>query len=146
MGITPVPIRILLVDDHTDTCDVISRLLSKHGYSVATAANYGSALALAKHERFDLLIADVGLPDGSGLDLLHDIRKQYPLVGIVVSGFGMVSDVAKSKSAGYATHLTKPVSIADLCLAVASALTMQRRDDDADGGDESDSSDRRICG
>ena len=89
----------------------MQRLLETRGYRVRVAHTVAAALAEIRDQRFDLLISDIGLPDGSGLELIREIRKQYAdLPGIALSGFGMEEDVRKSKEAGFVEHLTKPIN------------------------------------
>ena len=88
------------------------------GHEVATATDARSALAAADSRQFDLLITDVGLPDGNGLDLLHQVLKRQPMKGIVLSGYGMDEDIAASREAGFAVHLTKPVDLEQLQRAI----------------------------
>ncbi|MBV9998558.1 MAG: response regulator [Verrucomicrobia bacterium] len=104
--------RILMVDDHADTLSVMQRLLRRLGHEVSVADGVESALRLAASEAFDLLISDLGLQDGSGHDLIRRLQQQNgrQIPGIAVSGFGMKEDIAKSRNAGFAAHLTKPVS------------------------------------
>ncbi|MDD5350081.1 MAG: ATP-binding protein [Chthoniobacteraceae bacterium] len=111
--------RILLVDDHADTLHTMARLLQRWGYSVTTADCVRSALAAASKEPFDLLVSDVGLPDGSGLDIMREVRNLYGLRGIALSGFGTEDDIRQSKSAGFEAHLVKPVSSHALRTAIA---------------------------
>jgi len=102
-------VQVLLVEDHLDTARVLGRILKNAGFDVSHAANVAEALALAAERRFDLLISDVGLPDGSGLDLMKGLRDAQGLRGIALSGFGTEEDVIASREAGFAAHLTKPV-------------------------------------
>ena len=118
MGSGNQPCRILYVEDHADTLDAFSRMLERHGHTVVTAQTFTAALELATAQKFDLLITDVGLPDGDGCDLLAKIRQLYPIRGIVISGYGMAKDVRRSDLAGYAIHLTKPVDREQLTNAV----------------------------
>ncbi len=104
-------IRILLVDDHIDTNRVMKLLLERRGYQVTTAHDMASAIEQSRYGNFDLLISDIGLPDGSGLELMRTIRRTIPLQGIALSGFGMEEDVRKSLEAGFSEHLVKPVNI-----------------------------------
>ncbi|HEX8522307.1 MAG TPA: response regulator [Tepidisphaeraceae bacterium] len=106
--------RILLVDDHADTNRAMKRLLERLGYEVSTADSVASALAAAESVPFDLLISDIGLPDGSGLELIEQLRKKRPVKGIALSGFGMEEDVKKSRAAGFQDHLTKPINFTRL--------------------------------
>ncbi len=103
--------RLLLVDDHPDTLRSMQMLLTRRGYQVCTAPDVQSALATAAGGNFDLLISDVGLPDGSGMDLMRRLcaARGENLPGIALSGYGMEEDVARSHAAGFREHLTKPV-------------------------------------
>lgn len=110
--------RILCVDDHADTLLAMSKLLEHRGYEVATACGYGDALRKAHQKRFDVLIADVGLPDGNGLDLLSELQSLYPIRGVVVSGYAMQKDVEQALTAGYAVHVPKPIDVSQLFQAI----------------------------
>jgi len=111
-------LNILLVDDHVDTLQTLTKLLRRLGYTVATATSVRTALDLAAKESFDLLISDLGLPDGSGLDITRQVRKLYALHGIALSGYGTEEDIRQSQDAGFAEHLIKPVSFAALREAI----------------------------
>jgi CheY-like chemotaxis protein len=69
-------------------------------------------------DHFDLLISDLGLPDGNGRDLMRQAKKKNSILGIALSGYGMESDVRASMEAGFAEHLTKPVNIVQLQEAI----------------------------
>jgi CheY-like chemotaxis protein len=101
--------RILLVEDHHDTRRVLARLLKSLGCHVVAAANMREALEAAEAGEFDLLLSDIGLPDGSGLDLMQ-ILKSTIRRGIALSGFGQPEDLRRSQEAGFELHLTKPVN------------------------------------
>jgi PAS domain S-box-containing protein len=103
-------LNILLVEDHDDTRRSMSRLLGRKHHVHATGS-IALALEAAAREPFDLVISDVGLPDGSGLDLMRQLRARYGLRGICLSGFGMEEDLARSADAGFLHHLTKPVDL-----------------------------------
>jgi CheY-like chemotaxis protein len=105
--------RILMVDDHADTNTAMERLLTRLGYNVRTADSVQSALAAANDESFDILISDVGLPDGSGMDLMRQLlaRSQSPLKGIALSGFNRDEDIQSSLDAGFSEHMVKPVNL-----------------------------------
>jgi PAS domain S-box-containing protein len=105
------PLRILLVEDNLDTLRVMARLLTRIGHQVSTADGVASALGAAQSGEFDLLISDLGLPDGSGLDLIRKLREGRPggIRGIALSGFGMDDDLRRSREAGFVEHLVKPV-------------------------------------
>src|SRR5437763_141963 len=104
-------LRILLVDDHTDTVITLGALLRNLGYDVACAETVKQALELAKESRFDLLVSAIGLPDGSGHDLMRQIRARQSIAGIALSGFGMEDDLEKSRAVGFTDHLIKPVNV-----------------------------------
>ena len=106
--------RILLVDDHLDTARAMGRLLKRWGCEVQTADSVAAALKVADTSQFDILISDIGLPDGSGLDLIRQLKTKYPVRGIAVSGFGMEEDLSSSRRAGFAEHLVKPVDLGQL--------------------------------
>ena len=110
----PPTLRLLLVEDDADTRRVLARLLRGKGHHVATAGGIAEAVALAEQESFDLLIADLGLPDGSGHDLLHQLGDRRPPAAIALSGSGMDEDLNRSRAAGFAIHLTKPIDFATL--------------------------------
>ncbi|MDB5320113.1 MAG: Hybrid sensor histidine kinase/response regulator [Phycisphaerales bacterium] len=110
--------HILIVDDHADTSRIMARLLSRQGFTVRTADTVAGALKTAGAESFDLLISDIGLPDGSGLDLIRQLRATTPIKGIALSGFGMDEDVERSHAAGFVEHLTKPIDGPRLLAAV----------------------------
>jgi DNA-binding response OmpR family regulator len=101
--------RILLVEDHRDTARILSRLLENAGYEISHAETVAQARDLAAGRRFDLVISDLGLPDGSGLELMQHLRDTQNLSGIALSGFGSDDDVAASTAVGFAEHVTKPV-------------------------------------
>ena len=120
---TPSAHRILLVDDHADTLRVLSRLLTRRGFEVTPVANAAEAIVAAERNTFDLLISDLGMPEVSGIELLAKIRAIQRVPAIALSGYGMESDVAESKGAGFQLHLTKPVDFEQLITAVNSLLT-----------------------
>jgi signal transduction histidine kinase/CheY-like chemotaxis protein len=103
------PLEILLVEDHYDTARVLKRLLDGSGYHVRTADSVNAALAVAATEPVDLLVSDLGLPDGTGFDLMRQLMERRPVKGIALSGFGTDQDIERSREAGFACHLTKPV-------------------------------------
>jgi DNA-binding response OmpR family regulator len=77
------------------------------------------ARELARQNRFDLLISDIGLPDGNGNDLMNELRENYGLRGIALTGYGTEEDIARGQTAGFVTHLIKPVRIQSLEYALA---------------------------
>ncbi|MDB6113866.1 MAG: hypothetical protein JWQ62_811, partial [Lacunisphaera sp.] len=114
------PLRLLLVEDHASTRHALKRLLERDGHTVVAAASVEEALqAASAHQAFDLVVSDLGLPDGSGLELMEKLRAQFGLRGVALTGYGSESDVGKSRQAGFISHLTKPVALADLRRALA---------------------------
>jgi len=119
----PAGLRILLVDDHPDTCAALEKLLKLRGHSVAAANSMREAMEVAAAGgSFDLLISDVGLPDGNGMDLIRYLHTQRPIRGIAISGFGMDADISKSLEAGFSEHLVKPVKLEKLEAAIARVM------------------------
>jgi two-component system, chemotaxis family, CheB/CheR fusion protein len=110
----PQPWRILLVEDHPDTARIMLRLLRADHHDVEWAGNIESALRAAAENPFDVVVSDLGLPDGSGLELMRQLRSKYGLKGIALSGYGMEEDLRKSKEAGFVEHLTKPINFQSL--------------------------------
>jgi PAS domain S-box-containing protein len=101
--------RLLVVEDHQPTLQVLSRLLRKQGHHVETASTVEAARHFAASQEFDLVITDIGLPDGNGVDLMIELTRDYGLRGIALSGYGMDDDLARTKSAGFIAHLIKPI-------------------------------------
>ncbi len=107
-------LAILLVEDHEPTRSSLTQLLTRRRHKVFSAATVNEARALAEKENFDVLISDIGLPDGNGADLMRELAAQTNLKGIALTGYGMEQDIEKSHSAGFIAHLTKPVRIESL--------------------------------
>ncbi len=117
-------LQILLVEDHAATRHTLTRLLTRRRHAVVSASSVAAALALAATRPFDLLVSDIGLPDGDGCALMQQLRRQQPrLAGIALSGYGMEEDVARSRAAGFARHFIKPVDVRALDQAIADLLT-----------------------
>jgi CheY-like chemotaxis protein len=111
------PRRILLVEDDNDSLEVTRRLLERDGHLVATATCLKNAIDTAG-AGFDVLIADIGLPDGTGIELIQRLKIDGPVKGIALSGFGMRADVESCRAAGFMEHLTKPIKFDDLRSAI----------------------------
>jgi two-component system NtrC family sensor kinase len=111
--------RILLVEDHGDTAETMVSLLELFGHRVQRAGDVAAALTIAGQGEFDLLISDLGLPDGSGLDLIRKLRgRGLAFPAIALSGYGQEKDLAQSRSAGFQLHLVKPIEPAQLLEAI----------------------------
>ena len=115
-------IRILLVEDHEPTRTSLARLLMHRSFEVITAGSVAEARSAAGAREFHLLISDIGLPDGNGYDLMIELKKERPVKGIALTGYGMEHDVARSHDAGFLAHLTKPVGIQSLETALDAVL------------------------
>lgn len=126
----PAPLRILLVEDHPATARMICMVLQEKLHTVEIAGDVRSALKLDEERVFDVLLSDLGLPDGSGHDLLRELRKRgrsFP--AIALSGYGQEDDIQRSREAGFVAHLTKPASREAIHQAVASASSRRSLED-----------------
>jgi CheY-like chemotaxis protein len=120
----PQSLQILLVEDHAPTAKALARLLARFGHTPHLAGDIAAALRLAREQRFDLVISDLGLPDGHGTTLMAELRKTG-LKGIALSGYGMQEDVDRCMNAGFAGHLTKPITSAQLREAIRAVVAAQ---------------------
>ncbi|MGI8432219.1 MAG: response regulator, partial [Chthoniobacterales bacterium] len=118
---TPVVAKrhILLVEGHEQTRTTLTQLLRRRGHEVIGVDSISAARTHAGE--CDLLISDLGLPDGDGFDLMAELSQGYGLPGIALSGYGMEQDIARSRASGFCAHLTKPVDIRALESAIAAA-------------------------
>ena len=116
-------LRILLVEDNKDTLRYLAIVLRKRGHQVVTADCFAAAQRALKEAEapFDLLLSDIELPDGDGLQLMREIRASEPMAGIAMSGFGAEEDLRQSREAGFLDHLTKPIDLTRLDNAIKSA-------------------------
>ena len=101
---------LLLVEDHQDTLQVMSRLLKHLGYSVTTAMSVADALKAIDGGTFDVLVCDLSLPDGSGLEVMRVMKSKQCARGIALSGFADQADRDDTAAAGFDRHLMKPVT------------------------------------
>src|SRR5438105_7340396 len=115
--------RVLLVDDHYDTCLSMKRMLERRGYEITIAHSAEQAVEKVRTQEFDLLISDIGLPDRSGYELMRELRLNKRLPGIALSGFGSEQDVNQAREAGFAEHLTKPINFERLEKTIQSLLS-----------------------
>jgi CheY-like chemotaxis protein len=96
----------------------MTKLLRRLGHRVTGVTSVASATSVATNNGFDVIISDLGLPDGSGLDVMRRLRERYAGRAIALTGYGMESDIAASREAGFAEHLTKPVDLVALESAI----------------------------
>lgn len=102
--------RIFVVENHGDTLDCLAFYLQEIGHTVESACSMAEALEKIPAANCDVLMSDIGLPDGDGWELLQNLGKNRPHYAVAMSGFGRTSDRLKSKAAGYRHHLLKPVT------------------------------------
>ena len=108
------PLRILLVEDHQDTRRALSRLLTHFGHRVVTTGTVATAKQIVGSDQIDVLLCDIGLPDGSGYEVAAQARAKRRIKAIALTGFGTEKDVLRSKEAGFDFHLVKPVNFHEL--------------------------------
>lgn len=108
------PLRILLVEDNEDTSRAMARLLKILGHEVSLANTVAIGKRLAQTEVFDLLVGDIGLPDGDGTEVAREFKRIQQKPSIAITGFGMDEDILKSQEAGFTAHVTKPVNFEHL--------------------------------
>lgn len=116
-------LRILLVEDHNPTRQALSHLLVRRQFEVVSSPSLADARIRAGEGKYDLLISDIGLPDGDGYHLMAELRERLGLQGIALSGYGMEHDIQRSKEAGFLMHLTKPIHAQTLDAALAKVFS-----------------------
>jgi CheY-like chemotaxis protein len=104
-------LRVLFVEDHEDSNRSLTALLKRRGYDVYSAYDVASAVSAAENFPFDVLVSDMGLPDGTGNDLIAQLSQNRSVFGIALTGYGMENDIQESQSAGFRHHLIKPVDL-----------------------------------
>jgi len=112
--------RLLLVEDNADAAETIVMCLESYGYHVTHAATCAEAVRTARQQPFDIVLTDLGLPDGSGIDVGRALSKSLPVVAL--SGYGATPDLQRSKMAGFAGHLVKPAEPQAIHSALQKAL------------------------
>ena len=116
-------IHVLLVEDHEPTRTALAQLLRRRHYQVKTASSLTEARVLAAQQPFHLLISDIGLPDGTGIELMQELRGcNADLRGIALTGYGMEEDIVRTRNAGFTSHLTKPIRVQSLEAALAATM------------------------
>ncbi len=107
-------LRILVVEDHSDTRQALSRLLSRFGHEISVADRAQNALNMINSKQFDVVLCDIALPDGSGYDVIAQAKRRQPVKAVALTGFGATEDIERGKQAGFDFHLTKPVDFHEL--------------------------------
>jgi CheY-like chemotaxis protein len=119
----PRHLRIFIVENHPDTLEGLSMYLRGLGHTIESAHSLKEALVALPDAHPDVLLSDIGLPDGDGWALLRDAHLPKSVYTIAMSGFGMGNDHKKSKQAGYRRHLVKPFDPTELDRALEEATT-----------------------
>jgi PAS domain S-box-containing protein len=107
-------LRILLVEDHGDTRQTLSRLLRHFGHNISEADCTQRALEIIRSQVFDVVLSDIGLPDGSGYEVISQAKREQRVKGVALTGFGTDEDIRRGREAGFDFHLTKPVDFHEL--------------------------------
>ena len=107
-------LRILVVEDHSDTLQALSRLLSHFGHEISLADSAQNALNILGSKEFDVVLCDIALPDGNGYDVIAEAKRRRPVKAVALTGFSATEDIQRGKEAGFDFHLTKPVDFHEL--------------------------------
>jgi CheY-like chemotaxis protein len=111
-------LSVFIVEDHPATARGLKMFLELSGYSVEMASDVKSALKLAQNIKFDVLLCDLNLPDGTGWDLMERLRKKGPVDGVAYSAFDEPEHIARSLAAGFAEHVVKGTTPETLVAAI----------------------------
>jgi len=118
--------NILVIDDDKIILDSLCEFLRLEGFQTSGAETLKSASAKLEQEHYSLVITDVNLPDGDGLELLDIIRENHPqTVAIVITGYGTIESAVKAIKQGAYDYLTKPIVDDDLRMAIERAIKQQ---------------------
>jgi CheY-like chemotaxis protein len=107
-------LRILVVEDHGDTLQALSRLLDHFGHDISTADDARSALDMIKVKDFDVVLCDIALPDGNGYDVIAEAKRKGGVKAVAISGFASRDDIERGRKAGFDFHLAKPLDFHEL--------------------------------
>lgn len=105
---------VLLVEDHTDTRGVLGVLLNRCGCRTVTAKNFADAKSRLDEMRFDVLVSDLNLPDGDGLELVREAKQKHELKAIALTGRATPEERTAGLEAGFDFYLTKPIDYQEL--------------------------------
>ncbi|KQW43243.1 MULTISPECIES: response regulator [unclassified Roseateles] len=114
-------LRIFVVEDNEDTRNILSQLLQVMGHQVSSAGTIRQAVQDLRHTDVDVIISDLGLPDGEGYELLGQLSPSHPVYAIAMSGYGTLDDRERSAAVGFRHHLVKPMDIDKLESVLAEA-------------------------
>jgi len=107
-------LRILVVEDHSETLRALSRLLNHFGHEISVADGAQSALNAIESKEFDVVLCDIALPDGNGYDLIAEAKRKRSVKAVAISGFAATEDIERGRKAGFDFHLAKPVDFHEL--------------------------------
>jgi DNA-binding response OmpR family regulator len=107
--------NILLVEDHPDTRRVLSNLLGRSGHEIITAGTVAEAVKLLANVRVNVLLSDLGLPDGDGLELVAKAKAAQPTIkAVALTARESENDFKSGRKAGFDHYLTKPFDFHEL--------------------------------
>ena len=125
--------RILLVEDHHETRQILTRLLTHWGFEVASAESLQSGLDQLESGPIDVILSDIGLPDGTGYALISEARRQgKDVLAIALSGFDRPTEVQVAKMSGFDHHLSKPFDCQQLRLLLEEKIARHSKADSAE--------------
>ena len=113
---------VLVVDDDEDNALVLQVALERAGFEVTVARSMLDACAALATTAVDVLVTDYSLGDGDAVELITTLGARRPRVAVLVTGYGSPEDRARSRAAGFDTHLLKPVSLDELVRAIRDKL------------------------
>ncbi len=118
---------ILLVDDHDATRETLTELIRDLGHQVLAAANQGTALKFVEEREFDLVLTDLKLPDGSGLEVMRRLKQLHPETPVVmITGHATIDNAVEATRMGAYEYLTKPVDLNRLRIVITNALYLSK--------------------
>ena len=117
------PLSIFVVENHPDTLRFLKFYLVQNGHQVETATSLKQAMEMIPQLHFDVLISDIGLPDGDGWELMRELHDHKNVFGIAMSGFGKEADRRQSLEAGFRHHMLKPFLPEELDALLATAAS-----------------------
>ena len=119
--------KILVVDDEKSMCDFMEIMLSKEGYEVETTVSGSEAIQRTSSSKYDLIIADLMMPEMSGLDLLKKIKKGRPNQDmIVMTAFASVDTAIEAMREGALDYITKPFKVDEIKLVIEKSVSRQK--------------------
>ena len=107
-------LRILVVEDHSETLEALSRLLGHFGHRVSLADSAQNAMNMIDSKEFDVVLCDIALPDGNGYEVIAEAKRKRPVKAVALSGFAATKDIERGREAGFDFHLAKPVDFHEL--------------------------------